>query len=161
MGRLLNIYSYAIQYLKSCGIWCVHYLGFIGSCCVVSWNFWHVGQTSSTDLDLRCFGEWFLIVLCESFGGRNIRTFDGNERLIHELKLLFFQTLFDWANDTGVFTFIYLLNMLDFCTFIVMQEHNQKLFQYFILDFQWIISYCNLVICLVWIGIWVWLGLVV
>ena len=38
---------------------------------------------------------------------------------------------------------------------------NQKLFQYFILDFQWIISNCNVVICLVWIGIWVWLGLVV
>ena len=35
----------------------------------------------------------------------------------------------------------------------IMQEHNQKLFQYFILDFQWIISYCNVVICLVWIGI--------
>ena len=42
-----------------------------------------------------------------------------------------------------------------------MQEHNQRLFQYFILDFQWIISYCNLVICLVWIGILVWLELVV
>ena len=35
----------------------------------------------------------------------------------------------------------------------LMQEHNQKLFQYFILDFQWIILYCNVVICLVWIGI--------
>ena len=44
---------------------------------------------------------------------------------------------------------------------LLMQEHNQKLFQYFILDFQWIISDCNIVICLVWIGIWVWLKLVV
>ena len=35
----------------------------------------------------------------------------------------------------------------------IMQEYNQKLFQYFILDFQWIISYCNVIICLVWIGI--------
>ena len=35
----------------------------------------------------------------------------------------------------------------------IMQEHNQKLFQYFILDFLLIISYCNLVICLVWIDI--------
>ena len=34
-----------------------------------------------------------------------------------------------------------------------MQEHNQKLFQYFILDFQWIVLDCNVVICLVWIGI--------
>ena len=43
----------------------------------------------------------------------------------------------------------------------IMQEHNQKLFQYFILDFPWIISYCNVAICLVWIDIWVQLGLVV
>ena len=50
---------------------------------------------------------------------RNTCIFDGNERSIHELKLLFFQTLFDWANATGVFTFISLLDMLDFCTFIV------------------------------------------
>ena len=54
------------------GIWSVHYLGFIGSCRVVSWSFWHVGQTSSTDSDLRCFGEWSLIVLCGSFGGKVI-----------------------------------------------------------------------------------------
>ena len=50
---------------------------------------------------------------------RNTCIFDGNERSIHELKLLFFQTLFDWANATGAFTFISLLDMLDFCTFIV------------------------------------------
>ena len=50
---------------------------------------------------------------------RNTRTFDGNERSIHELKLLFFQTFFDWANAMSVFTFISLLDMLDFCTFIV------------------------------------------
>ena len=43
----------------------------------------------------------------------------------------------------------------------IMQKYNQKLFQYFILDFQWIISYYRTIICLVWIGIWVWLGLVV
>ena len=35
----------------------------------------------------------------------------------------------------------------------IMQEHNQKLFQYFILDFPWIISDYNIVICLVWIDI--------
>ena len=50
---------------------------------------------------------------------RNIGTFDGNERSIHELTLLFFQTLFDWANAMGFFSFIPLLDMLDFCTFIV------------------------------------------
>jgi len=50
---------------------------------------------------------------------RNTCIFDGNERSIHALKLFFFQTLFDWENATGVFTFISLLDMLDFCTFIV------------------------------------------
>ena len=35
----------------------------------------------------------------------------------------------------------------------IMQEHNQKLFQNFILDFSCIISDCNAVICLVWIDI--------
>ena len=70
MGRQLTTYSYFAQNLKSC--WCIHYLGFIGSCCVVLWNFWQVSQTGSTDSNLRCFGEWSLIVLCGSFGGKGI-----------------------------------------------------------------------------------------
>ena len=48
---------------------------------------------------------------------RNVRTFEGSEKSVHELKLLFFQTLFDWANTSGVFTFNSLPDMLDFCTF--------------------------------------------
>ena len=47
------------------------------------------------------------------------------------------------------------------CLELIIQEYNQKLFQHFILDFPWIISDYNLIICLVWIDIWVWLGLVV
>lgn len=42
----------------------------------------------------------------------NAHTFEGNGRSIHELKLLFFQTLLDWANASGVFTsflYIYLI----------------------------------------------------
>ena len=42
-----------------------------------------------------------------------------------------------------------------------MQEHNQMLFQYFILDFQWIISDCNVVICFSLDWYLSWLGLVV
>lgn len=49
---------------------------------------------------------------------RNTRTFEGDERLIHELKLFFFQTLFEWANASGVVNFISLPEMMDFCTFI-------------------------------------------
>ena len=49
----------------------------------------------------------------------NLRTPEGNERLIHELKLFFFQSLFEWANASGVISFNSLPDMLDFCTFIV------------------------------------------
>ena len=61
---------------------------------------------------------------------RNTCTFYGNERSIHELILLFFQTLFDWVNATRVFTFISLLDMLDFCTFIVTYFFPCCLFQH-------------------------------
>ena len=42
----------------------------------------------------------------------------GDERSIHELKLFFFQTLFEWANASGVVNFISLPDMMDFCPFI-------------------------------------------
>ena len=48
---------------------------------------------------------------------RNTCTFEGDERLIKELK--FFQILFEWAYTSGVVTFISLPDMLDFCTFTV------------------------------------------
>ena len=40
---------------------------------------------------------------------RNTRIFEGDERSIHELKLFFFQTLFDWANASGVVNFLFLI----------------------------------------------------
>ena len=49
---------------------------------------------------------------------RNTRIFVGDERSIHELKLFFFQTLFDWANALGVVNFISLPDIMDFCAFI-------------------------------------------
>ena len=42
----------------------------------------------------------------------------GDERSIHELKLFFFQTSFEWANALGVVNFISLPAMMDFCPFI-------------------------------------------
>ena len=42
----------------------------------------------------------------------------GEERSIHELKLFFFQTLFEWASALGVVNFISLPDMMDFCTSI-------------------------------------------
>ena len=43
-------------------------------------------------------------------------TFEGNERSIHNLKLSFFQTLFEWVNASGVSSFNSLHDLLDFCT---------------------------------------------
>ena len=65
---------------------------------------------------------WRMISLCLMWvvwRERNTYTFEGNERSIHELKLLFFQTLLDCAKSSGVFTFISLPDMLDLCTFFV------------------------------------------
>ena len=45
---------------------------------------------------------------------RNTRTFEGDERSIHELKHFFFQTLFEWANASGVVNFISLPDMIFF-----------------------------------------------
>ena len=51
---------------------------------------------------------WSMIPYCLMWGiwgERNTHTFEGNERSIHHLKLLFFQTLFEWATASGVPTF--------------------------------------------------------
>ena len=50
--------------------------------------------------------------------GRKYTYFEGDERSIHELKLFFFQNLFEWANASDVVNFISLPDMMDFCTFI-------------------------------------------
>ena len=71
---------------------------------------------------LRSKTLWRMIPYCFMWviwRERNTGTFNRNERSIHELTLLFFQTLFDWENAMGFFSFIPLLDMLDFCTFIV------------------------------------------
>ena len=49
---------------------------------------------------------------------RNTHTFEGDETLIHELKLFFLHTLLEWANASGFVTFMSLPDMLDFCTSI-------------------------------------------
>ena len=47
---------------------------------------------------------------------RDVCTFEGNERSIHNLKRSFFQTLFEWVNALGVSSFNSLHDSLDFCT---------------------------------------------
>ena len=48
---------------------------------------------------------------------RNAWNFEGSERLIQDLKLSFFLTLFEWTNALEIFTFTSLPELLDSCTF--------------------------------------------
>lgn len=48
---------------------------------------------------------------------RNAWNFEGSERLIQDLKLSFFLTLFEWTNALEIFTFTSLPDLLDSCTF--------------------------------------------
>ena len=52
---------------------------------------------------------------------RNAHTFEGDERSIHDLKRLFLQTLYEWTNASGVFTFDSLVDLLDCCNFHILQ----------------------------------------
>lgn len=64
----------------------------------------------------------------------NAHTFEGNVRSIHDLKLLFFQTSFEWATASGLPTFtslhdLYLVFSLFFLTYFSMKLFtNQKIF---------------------------------
>jgi hypothetical protein len=48
---------------------------------------------------------------------RNARLFEDAQRHIHELKLLFFHTLFDWVMGSGISSIHYLLELIDLCKF--------------------------------------------
>ena len=86
----------ALPSSPSCRIWCVHYLGFywVMPCSVVeliacwSGKFIRIKTKVLWRMLLHCL-MWFI------WRERNTRTFEGNERSIHELKLLFLQTLFE------------------------------------------------------------------
>ncbi len=48
---------------------------------------------------------------------RNARHFEDHKRTILELKLFFFQTLYDWVLGLGIFSFHSLVELIDFCNF--------------------------------------------
>ncbi|KAL0016506.1 hypothetical protein SO802_003575, partial [Lithocarpus litseifolius] len=84
---------------------------------------------SSTSLALASFSvvTWIhMFCNLKSYQSIQLRTLNsyrvqfivGEERSIHELKLFFFQTLFEWENASGVVNFISLPDMMDFCTSI-------------------------------------------
>jgi hypothetical protein len=48
---------------------------------------------------------------------RNARNFEDSERHIHELKLFFFHTLFDWVLGSGVSSIHSILELIDLCNY--------------------------------------------
>jgi hypothetical protein len=48
---------------------------------------------------------------------RNARIFEHAERQVHELKLLFFHTLFDWVMGSGISSIHSMLELIDLCKF--------------------------------------------
>ena len=74
--------------------------GSVGLYWEVLWSSWHVGKASFADVVM-----W------------NTRTWEGCEKSIHHLKLLFLNTLFEWVNSSGLFYFDSFPDMLDRCSF--------------------------------------------
>ncbi len=65
-----------------------------------------------------CIGIWCLIPHCVIWclwQERNARHFEDHERTILELKLFFFQILYDWVLGLGIFSFHSLVELIDFC----------------------------------------------
>lgn len=114
-GRLQIIYSFTALSLVSCGTWFFHNSKLIGLCQERLRRLLLLGQSCLVGIEMRWFGVWFPIVL---YGGiwqwRNAWIFKGNERLIHDLKLLFLNTLFEWINASSSFTSVYFPNLLWF-----------------------------------------------
>jgi hypothetical protein len=50
---------------------------------------------------------------------RNLRSFEGDEQTVADLKNIFLKTLFDWVNASGCFPCENLLDFLDLCSFQV------------------------------------------
>ena len=55
--------------------------------------------------------------MCGIWRERNASTFEGCEKPVFDLKLLFLKTLFEWINALGLFSFDPLVEMLDSCAF--------------------------------------------
>ena len=59
---------------------------------------------------------WSMIPHCLMWGiwwEQNSRTFEGCERSVHEQKLLFLKTLFEWINALGQISFAAFPDLLD------------------------------------------------
>ena len=83
------------------------------------WILQQAGQVSLTD---RYAAIWAMIPHClmwRIWWERNSCTFEGSKRLIHDLKLLFFQTLSERTN-AGFFPFNSLADLLDSYNFLAL-----------------------------------------
>ena len=68
----------------------------------------------------RCAVVWGVVPHCVLWclwRAQNTHHFEDCERTIPELKLLFFQTLYEWVVGFGIFPIHSLVELIDICTF--------------------------------------------
>jgi hypothetical protein len=68
----------------------------------------------------RHFAVWWLVPHCVMWclwRERNTRHFEDCESTIPELKLLFFQTLYEWVLALGSFSLSSLVEIMNLCAF--------------------------------------------
>ncbi len=125
VGRIWIIFSCIVIWLRNSGLWClvfgVWYLVCLecgGLCLAQCWIFFMGGSGSWGDMALFLFGRWYPIVWFGVYGvNRMLEHSEDSERSIAELKLLFFQTLFECVVGSRAFSIHSILELIDLCTF--------------------------------------------
>jgi hypothetical protein len=70
--------------------------------------------------DTRNLVVWRMVPHCVMWclwRERNARHFEDSERYIVDLKLLFFQTLYEWVNSLGFCSINSITELIDYCSF--------------------------------------------
>jgi hypothetical protein len=79
------------------------------------WAGWQVSLCDSRNLAV-----WRMVphcVMCCLWRERNARHFEDCERSVADLKLLFFQTLYEWVYSLGLFSINSTMDLIDHCCF--------------------------------------------
>ena len=79
------------------------------------WAGWQVSLCGSRNLAV-----WRMVPHCVMWclwRERNARHFEDCERSVVDLKLLFFQTLYEWVYSLGLFSINSTMDLIDLCCF--------------------------------------------
>jgi hypothetical protein len=95
--------------------------GLFGMCWVMPSQVLHLWAGWQVQLgDTRNLVVWRMVPHCVMWclwRERNARHFEDCERSIVDLKLLFFQTLYEWVNSLGFFSINSITELIDHCCF--------------------------------------------